>query len=221
MEIEINKRTGLPLMDVNRAAKKARGGVCTIFVFPVVLTLIGYGITLAIHKNGNTAQYDYKIAIVYANEMQNAYLIAYLFSVLVIFLNMFPIIFKEKIMEASSGNLRANMFIYHLVAPGQSPSAVVLNPEGDIGLYNRGNRALYHFLENSAPMLLGLVLNTFVYPFPTLIVMAIFIFGRIVYTIGYTVGGYGSHVPGFLLDRIAFATTMGTFLYVALNGKSV
>ena len=113
------------------------------------------------------------------------------------------------------------MFIYKLAAEADSNSMVILESTGDVGLYNRGNRTLYHFLENSAPMLLGLVLNSFVYPFPTFVIMILYVMARMVYTIGYTVGGFGSHVPGFVLERLTFATTMGTFFKIAISTNSV
>ena len=214
---ELNKETGLPLIDAEEAAKGAAGGKKAIIIAPIIITGMGYGITCGIHYWGSTELYEKRLATVHEYELNWAYHSAFMFSVLVLFLNTFPMIFKSKIMRGKSGNLRANMFIYKLAAENQSPSAVVLESEGDIGMYNRGNRALYHFLENSSPMLLGMALNSFVYPFPTMILMIIFVVGRIIYTLGYTMGGYGKHAPGFILDRIAFATTMGTFLFVAFN----
>ena len=65
------------------------------------------------------------------------------------------------------GNLRANMFIYKLATDqGGEGSAIVLNEDGDIGSYNRGNRSVHHFLENSLPFVASLPITFFLYPIP-------------------------------------------------------
>ena len=71
--------------------------------------------------------------------------------------------------------------------------------EGDEGFYNRANRTLYHFVENSIQLMLVIGLNSFVFPLPTFILTIIIFVGRLIYTIGYTAGGYGGHMYGFML----------------------
>jgi len=110
------------------------------------------------------------------------------------------------------------MFIYKQVGEGASESAVVLNAEGDVGLYNRSNRALYHFIENSSPMIFSVILGSFVYAVPVFVLTCIVVVGRIIYTVGYTKGGYGGHFPGFFLERIAFFTAVSMLLWIAIQG---
>jgi len=110
------------------------------------------------------------------------------------------------------------MFIYKQVGEGASESAVVLNAEGDVGLYNRSNRALYHFIENSSPMIFSVILGSFVYALPIFVLTVIYVFARIIYTIGYTNKGYGGHVPGFILERIGYCTTVSMLLWIAIQG---
>ena len=118
---------------------------------------------------------------------------------LVFFQNTFPTQYKARVMRGKSGNLRANMFIYKHAAEGNSESAIVYDEAGDVGLYNRSNRALYHFIENSSPMILSIILASFVYAVPIFVLTMIYVVGRIIYSIGYTSKGYGGHVPGFIL----------------------
>ena len=209
------KETGLPDMtaEANKQPSKP-------WFMPVMLStflLVGYGIASAIYSYGSSDVYDKRIATITTYDLKWLYLSAFIWTFLVIFLNFYPMQFKSKVMLTNSGNLRSNMFIYKLAAEGSSESAVVLNNEGDIGMYNRGNRSLYHFVENSQPVLIGLILNSFVFPYPTFIVICVYALGRVLYAIGYTNKGYGGHVIGFVLDRICLNVLLGQFLLIFIK----
>ena len=122
--------------------------------------------------------------------------------------------FKERVMGGgAAGNLRANLFIYKLATdkPDEG-SAVVLHDEGDLGRYNRGNRSIYHFLENCLPLVVAIPISFFLFPLPTSICVCIYCFSRIIYQIGYTKGGFGGHVIGFWLDRLTSAALIGLLI---------
>ena len=115
--------------------------------------------------------------------------------------------YKAAIMSGKAGNLRANMAIYKLATDSsEEGSAVVLQSEGDVGRYNRANRSIYHFLENSLALVASVPLAFFIFPFPTFVLIALFCFARVVYQLGYTAKGYGGHGPGYGLDRVATLT---------------
>ena len=116
------------------------------------------------------------------------------------------------------GNLRANMFIFRLAAekPDES-SAVVLHEEGDLGYYNRGNRSIYHFLENCLPILTSMPLGFFLFPFPSAVCLMVYSLGRIIYQIGYTKIGFGAHIPGFMMDRGATFTMLALMLMAGVK----
>ena len=156
-----------------------------------ILFAIGYGIASTFPSA------DKKIAIVKEYELHWVFWCAFIYSFLVIFQNLFASPYKGKFMKR--GDLRSNMFIYKLAAEDSSESAIILEQEGDIGLYNRGNRSLFHFMENCQPMVLGILLNSFVHPKPTFFIVLTYIIGRVVYTLGYT-KGFGGRMPGFMLD---------------------
>ena len=126
--------------------------------------------------------------------------------------------YKSRVMRGNSKNLRSNMFIYKQAVEGSSESAIVLDEHGDVGLYNRSNRALGHFLENSSPMFFAIILNSFVYPVPTFVLSILYVVARIVYTVGYTKKGYGGHVPGFILESIARCTCVSLLLWISIQG---
>lgn len=119
-------------------------------------------------------------------------------------------------MKRDSGNLRANMFIYKMLAEGSGESRVVLANEGDEGLYNRANRSLYHFTENSMGIAIGITLNSYVFPLPTFIITCIFVIGRIVYQVGYTTG-YGKHAIGFVIASLCENTLKGLLLIIGFK----
>ena len=199
----INPTTGMP--DITDEEKeKAQTGKAKVvgLLFPWVFIGVGVGIAFGVYSWGNTVAYNTKIDLVNTYEMQWAYLSAFVFSYMVTILNFYPMGFKSLIMRGKSGNMRSNMFIYKNAAEGSSESRVVLASEGDEGLYNRANRSLYHFVENSIQLVLAIALCSFVFPFPTFILTVILFFARLIYTTGYTSGGYGGHVPGFILVMI-------------------
>ena len=136
-----------------------------------------------------------------------------IFQATLIWMNMYPMRFKAGIMSGKAGNLRANMFIYKLATDqAEEGSAVVMHSEGDLGRYNRANRSIYHYLENSLGIIASLPLSFFLFPLPTFVALAAFCLGRIVYQLGYTAKGYGGHGPGFLLDRLATMTVSGLMI---------
>merc|ERR1719401_370693 len=97
-------------------------------------------------------------------------------------------------MRLKSGNLRANMQIFK--APGIKDH-VVLETEGAVGAYNRANRSLTHFIENSIPAALFIPLSGAIFPFPTFVATVTFAAGRILHQVGYAAVGYGGHGAGF------------------------
>ena len=125
--------------------------------------------------------------------------------------------YKSKIMKSKSGNLRSNMYIFKTAAEGALESKVVLDNEGDCGLYNRANRSLHHFVENGMPLLLLFPLCGYVYPVPTFIYGCIYMVGKIAYTVGYTKGGYGKHGIGFMLESLAKFTLNGLVFVAAIK----
>eukprot|EP00434_Breviolum_minutum_P029099 symbB.v1.2.025738.t1/scaffold2505.1/size135028/2 len=178
--------------------------------------LIGFGIAFAIYKLGATAKYDSHMKGFHAEDGYGwLYLGVYFFAMMVSFVNLFPMYYKGKAMKANAGNLRANMFIYKVLDGGKKH--VVMEEEGGIGEYNRANRSLGHFVENAAGFLLCVPFAGYIFPFPTFILMAIMICGRIVHQMGYASGGYGKHAPGFMLHLISQVSIEGLVLYTGIQ----
>ena len=216
MTEEVNSKTGLPMLDEAEKAKNAKGAVAAGIVLNLVFTAVGGGIAWAVTKWGSTSAYDAKITTLRTIDpnFMYAYLACVVFAYVVVFLNFYPVFYKEQVMRG--GNLRANQFIFRLAAENaDESSAVVLHEDGDLGLYNRANRGIYHFLENCLPLVVSLPLGFWTYPFPTFVCVCVYSFGRVVYQIGYTLGGFGLHLPGFMCDRGATFTMIGLLAFAA------
>merc|ERR1712224_98056 len=97
------------------------------------------------------------------NQYGYLYIGAGFFGFMVYFLNMYPAVrWKSAIMPGSMDNLRANMTILKM-APNvkgkeNSQNYIVMEDDGDIGAYNRSNRSLTHYVENSTQFLVFLVM---------------------------------------------------------------
>ena len=168
-------------------------------IFPLIGTAIGYGIAYLIYRFGDQDKYDSRILTAKDFEVQWMLLGLIIFYLTVVWLNIYPGRFKERFM--GGGNLRANMFIYKQATDVNGEgSAIVLNTEGDIGKYNRGNRSLHHFIENSIPLVASLPISFYLFPLPSFVLLAIFCVGRMLHQAGYANGGYGKHAPGFILS---------------------
>ena len=87
-----------------------------------------------------------------------------IFQYTVMHMNGYPGVYKSKIMRGNDGNLRSNMFIYKLATQqGDEGSAIVMHEDGDLGQYNRANRSIYHFMENSLSFVAALPLSFSIY----------------------------------------------------------
>ena len=58
---------------------------------------------------------------------------------------------------------------------------VAMVEEGDIGRYNRANRATAHFLENAMSVPISMVMAGYIFPFPVLILTIVYCLGRVCY----------------------------------------
>merc|ERR1719433_203965 len=110
-----------------------------IVVILTVPRLIGLGIAVLIYKFGAIAAYQAKMRILSSQGLAYLCWAVWVFSLTTSWLNLFPTFYKGKIMKISSGNIRANMYIYHVNHPDASVKSpcVVLEEEGGIGQYNR------------------------------------------------------------------------------------
>ena len=173
--------------------------VVPFLLTPVVFSAIGGAIAWYIYTHGNTTLYDRNILRLSETEQGWTYLAAAVFNLVVYWVNNYPMLYKSMVMRFSSGNLRANMQIYKQYSQQPDAGYVLLETQGPVGAYNRANRSLAHFVENSIPMALFVVLCGAVFPFPTLIATCVFGGGRVLHQVGYATIGYGAHTPGFTI----------------------
>lgn len=209
---------GLPEMTEAEREKGASQMKKFVGVFMVGSPAIGFALALAIHALVPNHSYEKKLAIVQEYELQYLYLGAFLIVRTVMFVNLFPMIFKGRIMRGNSGNLRANMYIYKVAGPSsEPPKMVVLDDGGDVGSYNRANRSLTHMVENMPSALLALLLAGAMYPKAILGLCACFGAGRVMHAVGYT-KGYGSHGAGFGLASLSAFAAEGLLLVTVFKG---
>ena len=215
--------TGLPEITEEEKNKKKCPATVGTSISMIVKQAFGVGIAWLIYFFGSTDEYNGTIK--WWNERFNtsykwAFLTVPIYASLVIWLNLYPVRYKEIVMRG--GNMRANQFLYRPVVGGDDAvSAVTLYEEGDKGRYNRANRSLYHFLENGLTVFTCLPGALLIFPFPTFVWVCIYALGRILHQLGYTLIGFGAHAPGFALDRLAMMTLIGfhwlTFIMMVAN----
>jgi uncharacterized membrane protein YecN with MAPEG domain len=207
---------GLP--EVNTSSSGYCLGVVMFSAFLTVPRVIGMCLSYVVYRHGSRKIYESRIKAL-GPDVGYLYLAAALFGFCTAWLNNYPTILKGAIMRVTSGNLRANMMIFKEAGRADSPY-VILETEGPVGSYNRANRSLTHFIENSLPVVLCLVLAGPIFPFPAFVLTAIFTLGRILHQLGYSVG-YGVHAPGFMLAMVSSVTLEMLCLFIALKSMGV
>lgn len=219
-EEPLTKTNELGLPEITEAEQQAAASKSakTISVMIVVATTIGFAIAAGIHA-GDKDTYNARMASIKDADGHWGYLSAFLFGLMVTFLNMYPMIYKSQVMLPKSGNLRANMLIYKMTGPQSVPGAIVLETDGMVGAYNRANRSLNHFVENMAPWAVSMYMASNVFPQAVFTLTVLFVFGRIAHQVGYSSPkGYGNHGVGFLLGMLTTITLQGLLLIVAMYG---
>ena len=214
-----NEKTGLPELEEGRADTMGYRSAIIGTIVPLINALIGYLLAYLIYYFGDSDAYDLKRIALEAFDGQWLLLGLIIFQLVVQYMNSYPTRFKERFMHFM-GNLRSNPFIYQeATAPSGEATAIIMAEDGDIGAYNRGNRALHHFLENSLPLAISLPVAGFLYPFPTFVLLCVFCVGCLVYQAGYANRGFGGHLPGFMIRLIS--TNMVTGLLIIAYTKMV
>ena len=127
-------------------------------------------------------------------------------------MNTYPMRYKERFMHFM-GNLRSNPLIFKEATDKSGDAgAIIMADEGVIGSYNRGNRAIHHFLENSLPFVVSLPVAFFLYPFPTFVLLCVFCIGCIAYQVGIANYGFGGHFLGFMIRVISSYMVTGLLI---------
>jgi hypothetical protein len=161
---------------------KAKGMLAVLMLAPRV---IGTGIAFLIFLFGATAQQKElvgkKLELLESWGLGYLYCSIYIFSVLVMWLNVLPMVYKARL--GLKGNIRANMQFYKVLSSnGMAKMPLVgLEEEGDVGMYNRANRSLSHFVENMGSALINMLAAGFVFGLPTLVLTVVFFLGRVLY----------------------------------------
>ena len=211
-----NPETGLPNMTDKQKEKGQRFFSMYRWLATGFVIGLGIGIAFAIHNYGDTAKYEERLATTKQFDMVWAYMGAFLFLPLVFGMNMYSLPMKAGICLAK-GNIRANMFFFKQAAENSvESSTIVLHEDGDLGLYNRANRGVHHFVENCIPVILAAQFTVYAYTLPTFVILTIYTLSRIAYQHGYTHRGWGfsGHYPGFFLGCLCMCTLNG-LLFVA------
>lgn len=216
---KLDVATGLPIVTEEDMEKGKKGGVMMLIAMGLVPRVIGVGIAVLIYNFTGT---DYAARIQALNniggvnfDLQYLYIAIGLFSIYVHFANFYPMIFKQQFLPGSAGNLRSNMFFYkvHQIDEQVLPY-VVMEEAGEVGEYNRANRALGHFVENGINVAINLLAAGLVFSLPVLILTFLYVKARSLYQMCYASGGYGKHVIPFMLQQVLLAPTIEGFVWI-------
>lgn len=170
---------------------------------------IGFGIASAIHTFGATAKYEAKVAILASMELKPLYLIPPLFYLLGNFA-----VFNAVIYRCMAPCNAPNQYIYKVM--NKSEPYVMLEEEGDVGKFNRAQRA-YNNIGEFAPLVLSTtLLGGFVYPFPMTVAFGVYCVLRMMYCTGYSADAEGRGFGFGTSQHLVFPTMLGLVLKVLM-----
>eukprot|EP00446_Apocalathium_sp_SHHI-4_P061209 CAMPEP_0177424038 /NCGR_PEP_ID=MMETSP0368-20130122/72223_1 /TAXON_ID=447022 ORGANISM="Scrippsiella hangoei-like, Strain SHHI-4" /NCGR_SAMPLE_ID=MMETSP0368 /ASSEMBLY_ACC=CAM_ASM_000363 /LENGTH=219 /DNA_ID=CAMNT_0018894165 /DNA_START=73 /DNA_END=728 /DNA_ORIENTATION=+ len=131
-------------------------------IFTTVFTAICLGIAFAIYKFGSTEKYDKKIEVLTAYDLGWVYLVMFAVK-----LGMFGININLGVARKAAKVNVPDQHVYKVHTPGDaSPLGFVLmESEGDLGRFNRAQRAYMNYLESAPLFFVYVLLAGFVFPF--------------------------------------------------------
>jgi len=192
--------------------------VVAVAIFASVGAGIAVGISAVATDHHQTEK---KFEMLAKYQLQWLYFSAWLLSALTRYLNFYPGGLKSAAMAGrAKGNMRANMYLFKVMVdhPGDKQlPLVIMEEDGAAGRYNRGNRSLHHFVENSLSFFLCVPLAGFAFPVPSFVCTVIFTVGRLLHQIRYSDLGYGAHAPGFIVTALASAVIEGLVLVAGVQ----
>ena len=118
--------TGIPKYDLSTARGHACKAVASTAAVMVLFQAIGAGIACAIYFLGSTEDYDKRLEAGKKADLCWPAFSVCVFALTVVFLNFFPMFYKEQFMKG--GNFRANQFVFRQATDedGSGSSAVIL-----------------------------------------------------------------------------------------------
>lgn len=230
VKVPMMTERGMPLM-TEEEVEKGQSGTCKMLVvISLVPRVLGAGFAALIYFFAGKETFDMRIAKLNGaswtgDTMASSFELGYLYfaiafmNFVVAHLNNYPMYYKSAVMPGNAGNLRANMLIYKVnsMEEGKTYPYVVMEEEGEIGEYNRANRALHHFVENGTALVLCIVASGAIFSLPVFILTILYGFFRMLYQYKYAEGGYGfqGHALPFMFHSVLIAPVFEMLTWLA------
>jgi uncharacterized MAPEG superfamily protein len=191
-ELMISPTTGMPMMDEEEADEKVASSWPQVFMVSLIPRIVFGGIAYIIYfckKDLYEARMTRYVAVV--DCVGWLFLAGGVFGLFITVSNSVPMIWKSGVFPGNAGNYRANMLVYKVFDQARRLPYVMLETEGNIGKYNRSNRALNNLVENGMQVVVAFVLAGAVFGEAVFVLVCLYAVCRIWYQIAYTIGGYG------------------------------
>eukprot|EP00928_Gymnodinium_smaydae_P088332 TRINITY_DN72439_c0_g1_i1.p1 TRINITY_DN72439_c0_g1~~TRINITY_DN72439_c0_g1_i1.p1 ORF type:complete len:217 (-),score=40.46 TRINITY_DN72439_c0_g1_i1:111-761(-) len=175
--------------------------------FISVFGAIGVGVAFAVYSFGAKDKYDAKISLLASYELGWLYL-----SLFVIKLGILGININLAVHRKTAKVNVPDQQVYTVFTGSSAPMGYVLmEKEGDIGRFNRAQRALQNLFEQLPLFLVYLLAAGFVFPFPAFVLACFFMTMRIVSAVGYTTAPAG-RMAGNMLGGLGMEALQGLVL---------
>jgi len=196
---------GLPEMTEEEQAKEVSNTQKMVFGLMTGPRVICSGIAWLVYTFGRRGLYDVNIAVIITMQRGWLYFAVGIFSMMVAWLNSWPMVLKARLMSNNVSNLRSNMALLRPIGAQASEPFVIMEEGGPVGEYNRANRSLFNFNEWALGTVLNVVFAGTVFPFPTMVLVVGIAASRVWHQRTYA-QGYGKHAPAFFTFVICNTT---------------
>ncbi|RHY00157.1 hypothetical protein DYB25_003530 [Aphanomyces astaci] len=205
--------SGLPQVPPSESGPKY-GPLLILTVAPLV---VGVVVAHVVYTQGDKSAYDLRMLTAALNaDMLWTCLAVVVLGRVVAFANCYPLAVKGCFLTKDDRQLWANSFLLTEIGPNCAKNVVVMDSEGDVGMYNRANRALQDMVQTCGVVLAALFLASTVFAFPAFAVSLAFCWGWVVHVVSFAMN-YDSHGLGYLLATLAAATLEGMVALMALK----
>lgn len=180
-------------------------------VMTSIALAVGLGIAYAVYAFGARDKYDAKIDLLAGYDLGWVYMGLFVIKIFQLFIN----INLGMSRKAAKVNV-PDQQVYKVGGDGAPQGYVLMELEGDLGRFNRAQRALQNYIEGLPIFLAFAVFVGFVFPFPAFVLIVLFMASKTAYAVGYTKDAK-SRMKGGMISMICSEVLQGLLLVAGVK----
>jgi len=178
---------------------------------------VGVGLAFLIYHYLPDSKSEGKIRLLAEYDLGWLYLAVF---VLKFGLNAINAVVASRRKEARANNPDQHVYRVYTAPGAPALPYVLMETEGDVGRFNRAQRAAANYLEYLSGVLASTLLAGFVFPLPVFVASVVYVLGRLMMTVQYSQAAK-ARTPGFATSNIAAVVVDGLLLLAACKALTL